>query len=160
MARRSRSSPRVRGALDTPSSAAPTSNDLERFLGGPPVVTDPPTWADHFSGAVLSEVEDRRRFYPGPFPTDWEPAKLITGRPARVVAPPPRKTQQRGARRLPWANFTEGLSSSLQFQHSRQTVVCVKRRVRKEVLHAKGVAGGRVGRPKYTIYSSIHCRRR
>lgn len=46
------------------------------------------------------------------------------------------------------------------FALPKTTVVCVRREVRKQVIHAKGVAGGRVRKPRRNRNSNISCRRK
>lgn len=99
------------------------------------------------SGRDLQVIEDRRRFTPAR-------SKLFTPRQvARVFMTMP------GRRRLskPPKKFGPEVPA---FVLPRSTVVCVRRAIRKQVIHAKGVAGRKVRRPKRNAVSRISCRRK
>lgn len=52
-------------------------------------------------------------------------------------------------------------SSMAQLQFDRRTKVCMRRRERRRVLHARGAAGGKVRRRRIDRRdANIHCRRR
>lgn len=92
----------------------------------------------------LVEVEDRRTS----FPAVYRPAKRFVGY-ARLSMPavvPPRSRRR--------------FSHVVKFQDPSGVLICVRRKVRREVLHAKGRAGGRVRRPRRNEWSNISCRRR
>lgn len=98
------------------------------------------------SGRGLSVLEDRRLFHPGVRP-------LRTSRQvARVVMRPP-------------LNRSKSRSHILRgpevhaFQIPRSTLVCVRRSIRKEVLHAKKRVGSGNRRPRRTGISRISCKR-
>lgn len=95
---------------------------------------------------------DRRYFDPEPEAT--RPAKRLSGRPARVVAPPPAKRAV-----APAGRPAKLLSpSTLLFARSAGVAVCVQRGVRREVLHAKGVAGqSGLNPPRRGPYSGVRC---
>lgn len=83
---------------------------------------------------VLLEIEDRRLFRP-------------SGRVASVASyrRPNHLLGAKGMKRV-------------RFHAPKHIVLCVRRKERKEVLHAKGVAGGRVsGRRRRNSFSSISC---
>lgn len=106
----------------------------------------------------LQEFEDRREFYPAHHPaTGYEPARTFFGVPARLVAtPPPRKSILGRSRPL------RGVypSVTVAFERPREVLVCVRRSRRREVLHARGVAGRRGLRPpRRNAYSAVSCRR-
>lgn len=106
--------------------------------------------------APLREVEDRRTYHPDPV----RPLKSLAGRVARLgfigPARPARGTLQRfkarqGTLTLPGARFP------------RQTVVCVRRQQRKEVLHAlakAGKSGTSRKRHRRNETSTVICRRK
>lgn len=105
----------------------------------------------------FQELEDRREWFPGSYRfTGFEPAKTFSGRPARLVA---------GAVRLGPVGPSRPLrgvypSARIGFEQPRRVLVCVRRQVRREVLHARGVAGSRGLRAAVrNVYSSISCRR-
>lgn len=98
-------------------------------------------------------MTDLRAFHPEPAAT--RPYTRTNGRPARVVATPVKKRDggpkaQRAALLHP---------STLLFASPQSVSVCVRRGVRKEVLHAKNVAG-KVGlrKPKMKPSSQISCK--
>lgn len=96
---------------------------------------------------------DRRVFSPvSPLSA---PARRLSGKPARVVAPPVRKPVQ-----TPSGVIYKGFSpSALLFQRPQGVQVCVQRGVRKEVMHAKGYAGKRgLAPPKLNKFSKIRCK--
>lgn len=47
--------------------------------------------------------------------------------------------------------------SGVQFADPRRVLVCLRRKMRREVLHAKSVAGGRVGKPRRNVWSDVSC---
>lgn len=107
---------------------------------------------------VLLPVD--RRLY-NPVPAFVRPAQRFSGRPARVVAPsvlnrPVARPAGSGTRSKPLRISP----ARLLFAQPQNVAVCVQRGVRKEVLHARGVAGKRgLAKPKRGPYSSIRCRR-
>lgn len=44
------------------------------------------------------------------------------------------------------------------FEDVRRTMVCVRRKERREVIHAKGVSGGRVRKGRRNEFSNVKCR--
>lgn len=101
-------------------------------------------------GSNLSAFEDRRLHYPAAFPTSWKPATAFNGRPARLT--PSRLKKTRGMA-LSWP------SHRISFEAPARVILCVRRKQRREVFHAKGLAGGRgYKRPRRSVYSSISCR--
>lgn len=92
---------------------------------------------------------DRRVYSP-------EPARLgmrSTGRLARVVAPPPQKRPQAPSRAVRTHN-----PAALLFDRPQTVDVCVRRGVRKEVLFARGAAGGPVRPPTRGPLSNVRCK--
>lgn len=96
-------------------------------------------------------ANDRRLYNPDPVPS----YKRLTGRPARVVAAPIRKTRQTA--HLDPEMGLEVPLPQLLFQNPTGVTVCVQRKTRKEVIHAKGVAGSKVAKPKMRHSSKIKC---
>lgn len=92
----------------------------------------------------LSEIEDRR---------SWNPAKpdfkILTGSPVRYAIPKKYTTKKSLSKPF--------LTAAIGFSNPTATLVCIRRKMRKEVLHAKGVAGGHVRPPKFTESSYIQC---
>ncbi len=91
--------------------------------------------------APLRLYEDRRVFHPrGRQRAAFSEPRLA----ARVVVSPVR------SRRLP---------AALSFTDPRRVVVCVRRRIRRQVLFANGTGGarGRKRQPRRNEFSSIRC---
>ena len=100
---------------------------------------------------LVLPANDRRLYHPDPEPS----YKRLSGRPARVVAVPVRKTRQT-AHLDPEMGLSNPLPQLL-FQNAAGVSVCVQRKTRKEVIHAKGVAGSKVAKPKMRHSSKIKC---
>lgn len=81
------------------------------------------------------------------------PALRFSGLPARVISAPPQKRSTSRGRPFPRAG-----SAALLFQAPKSVAVCVQRGRRKEVLHALGIAGGKVRPGKYGPFSKVRCR--
>lgn len=101
---------------------------------------------DMAASSVLRMIEDRRQYHPLQF---FRPARKISGHPVspvRIRKAPPRKGEAFLAHRL---NFAE----------PNRTLICVRRKQRKEVLHAlKKVGRGRGrGAKRRNWYSNIGC---
>lgn len=100
---------------------------------------------------LVIPANDRRLYNPDPVPS----YKRLSGRPARVVAAPIRKTRQ-----IAHLDPEMGLQiplPQLLFQNAKGVSVCVQRKTRKEVIHASGVAGSKVAKPKMRHSSKIKC---
>lgn len=97
------------------------------------------------SGRTLQDIEDRRTYHPGPVRNartrrQWAHVLVVTRKP---VVPKGRPA----------------LSSRVAFANPREVLVCVRRKRRKEVLHAKGVAGRKgIKRYRRNEYSEVSCR--
>lgn len=88
----------------------------------------------------LLEVEDRRRFSP-----------LSVPRAASLRVPGVRIGQVKKFK-------SRALRPGFFFTGSRSVMVCVRRKERKEVMHAKGIAGRRgLRRPKRSAFTSVRC---
>lgn len=95
----------------------------------------------------LQEIEDRREFYPSLL-HGFKPARNVGGLFYSLVFPrKPATTARRGRSRLAFFSY-------------RPMMICLRRDERKRVLHAMGVAGGRVRKGKRNYYSGISCRRK
>lgn len=100
--------------------------------------------------ADLQQFEDRRSFYPGVY----RPARTFRSRAHLALGRPPVKRGR--VRRVPQ------LDAPISFGVPKQTLICVRRSQRREVLHALKKTGGRGGRqrrPRRSLFSSISCRR-
>jgi len=100
--------------------------------------------------SVLQQIEDRRTFHPEG-----------VARPARGYRIARHRLQVVG----PGTDVVPGLFSApvvpvgVGFAAPRQVAICVRRRVRKEVIHALGKAGRGVKRrlPRFNYYSEVIC---
>lgn len=81
---------------------------------------------------------------------DWAtPAKLFSGAVASVIASEPAKGKKKGRLGVPY---------QIAFAQPKQTLVCVRRNARKQVLHAKRKTGkGGQRRPRKTRFRNIKC---
>lgn len=102
----------------------------------------------------LQEVEDRRLFHPlGRF----APPKTVAGTPARLTV----KDRPPTAKQLasPFMRKVRSQTKAvLTFADPERTVMCIRRKERREVLHALGRTGSGNRRPKRNAWSSISCR--
>lgn len=90
----------------------------------------------------------------------WSPSTVLDSRTvkgglARLRVSSPRAKARRGR---PVALLE--VPPAVAFRAPKTVIVCIRRQARKEVLHALGVAGGRVGRPHRGVFSSVSCKRR
>ena len=96
--------------------------------------------------SLLGLIEDRRTWYPGP--AYLRPALSIGPRAARRLVAKSSKN----------AALRNDISARIGFDVPKRVVVCVRRKQRKEVLHAKGVAGSRVSRRRRrSNWSDVDC---
>lgn len=104
----------------------------------------------------LYEVEDRRTFWPEEFDeTSFEPARRLSGAPARLSYPSRAARRQSGRR----ASRLDTFSPVIAFQDPSRVLICVRRQARREVLHARGFYGRSAMRaPHRNVYSSVSCR--
>lgn len=105
----------------------------------------------------LPPVEDRRQFHPEGV---QRPALKVNGQPARLVAKDRNRAKPKQAVKNRFGvkvySQTKGI---IAFDAPKQTLVCIRRSRRKEVLFAKGRAGkGGMRPPRRSWYSSISCR--
>lgn len=160
MARKSKDNSRDRRAHSNPSAnqRLPARTPSPKTLLSPLLFADvsPPPSRPRMS---LQPVEDRRVHHPE---GANRPALTTGGRPAPVtVVNRPRKKKR--ANRAQINRFGPEVVSQtkgvLTFAAPDQTVVCIRRGRRKEVLFAKGKAGRRRMRPgRRTWLSKIGCR--
>lgn len=94
-----------------------------------------------FPQTRLFEVEDRRRWSP----EEYVPYKRITGGPVRYKAVANRRSAPKE------------VPMYIGYMNPGSVVVCIRRKIRREVMHALGVAGGRVGPPKFNESSMVRC---
>lgn len=120
-----------------------------------PVFTPQTGRTNRLDLSPLQVIEDRRLFHPL---RAYSPSKRVSGSPARIVVadrlPTKRQTASAHHRRI--RSQTKGV---LTFAEPRETLVCIRRQRRKEVLFASGGAGKRnKRRPRRNAFSSISCR--
>lgn len=97
----------------------------------------------------LSLYEDRRRYHPEGY---TRPAKLFNGSSHTLTAIPQKKYRYKALKTL--------VPETIAFSAPKETLVCVRRKIRREVMFARkktGKSGQR--RPRYNYLSSISCRR-
>lgn len=111
---------------------------------------------------ALVQVEDRRTFHPD---QRNRPAKTISGRTAPItVGNRPRKKPETPGARLARLRFGPKVHSQtkghLTFAVPSETIVCLRRKRRKEVIFAKNKAGKGSRKPNRTRswLSKISCR--
>lgn len=100
----------------------------------------------------LSHVTDRRTFR---FGVDYPTVNVWGSRNRFVIPDTPRPTTQAkryDSRTTPWLN------PRVVIHRSSNVLVCLRRKRRREVIHARGIAGSRVSRPKANALTKYHCR--
>lgn len=111
-----------------------------------------------FEGA-LRALEDRRTYHPeGPF----RPARGFFSPRSRLVASPypkprpmPRNKDRFGRLRDSW----KSVPAYVAFEVPRQVAICVRRKIRREVMHAFKKAGKRgQKRKRLNWYSKVRCK--
>lgn len=107
------------------------------------------------SGLDLTELEDRRSFYPSS--PSIKPVLVLGGRPYRPAVISDRGVRAFLTTKLPTSRGSK-FSSKLSFEAPRKVLICVRRHRRRQVLFAKGAAGGRVRRPRRGPFSDISCK--
>lgn len=121
----------------------------------------PSVSAPTFSQTILQQIEDRRTFHPL---GDSRPARFSTGGPSRIsvkdrayngrykYADPHRTSQN--------IHLNSGTKAPVSFVAPDGTLVCIRRRTRKEVLFATRRAGrgGKQRRHRRNVYSGVRCK--
>lgn len=100
----------------------------------------------------LREIEDRREYHPE---RENRPARGFVYPRHRLVVP----VVAQQPSRFP-DTFTPTVPVGVAFKAPRQVAICVRRKQRREVLHAIGKTGrgSRFHRaPRRNIYSEVHC---
>lgn len=106
------------------------------------------------SSSFLTDYEDRRLFNFDPFP----PAASFSQPRHRLVIGVNVNKNQRVTKYN--GNPFSRLSSVVAFRNPRKVLICVRRKVRRQVLHALKLRGKGAGarRHRMSSYSSISCR--
>lgn len=100
----------------------------------------------------LRAIEDRREFHPE---GDFRPARGFVYPRHRLVVSVPRQEPSRLA-----DTYTPVVPLGVSFKAPRQVAICVRRKQRREVLHAMGKTGrgSRFNRaPRRNVYSEVSC---
>lgn len=129
----------------------PTGRDL--FIPSP-IARAPALPRFPVSPVNLALFEDRRSFHPlGPY----RPAFSLPRSAAVVRVPQAPRTRKS----VDGAKARTHSPQTLVFSAPDRVLICVRRKRRKQVLHAKGVAGSkkRMHKPKRNYWSSISCKR-
>lgn len=107
-----------------------------------------PSSSVHPVNLSLSHTEDRREWHPE---GDFRPARSFS-------VPRHRLSIQMPSGKLPLPGKRFSLPHAIGFANPRKVLICVRRKARREVLHAFRKAG-RVGqrRPVRNAYSSVRC---
>lgn len=105
----------------------------------------------------LLAVEDRRTFTPDPL---YRHPRMTSSRPARLTLPPaPAAKQVRpGARLRAPSPYALNSLHRLEFAAPKHTLICVRRKTRREVLHALKRTGRGPSRKSRNAWSNINCR--
>lgn len=88
-------------------------------------------------------LEDRRLYHPDPLPI----AQASIRSASRLVA-----------KQNPRFKQPSQTKAIIAFAEPSKVSVCVRRGIRKQVIHALGVAGGKVRRGRRSAYSDISCK--
>lgn len=126
-----------------------------------------------FSTVLLHQIEDRRNFNPD---GDFRPVRTISGSPAKTprlqpnVNVRPHKVPSHLVAKLYGALYEAAskpqrrvysdlkqTKARLEHVAPRSTIVCLKRKIRTEVLHATRKAGKGHRAPRRNPTSDIHC---
>lgn len=101
---------------------------------------------------LLTQIQDLRSF---DFSPGTRPAKLFSGQPARFTLDPAqvKKTQQKNSTRQ-----RQVVPTKIAFSAPKETLVCIRRSRRKEVLFAKRKTGkGGQKKPRRSPWSEYKC---
>lgn len=107
---------------------------------------DPVTFKPNLGLALLQEIEDRRRWRPEPIHA--RPVVTIrVGQAARLTIKQPAKY-----------NAPAQTKARIAFQEPNRLPVCIRRKERREVIHATGQAGRKGQKPpRKNQWSEIQC---
>lgn len=153
MGRRHRSSQKHLRADDAPDHFEDLKKSLlARPRAASPVALRPPV-------RKLKEVEDRRRWDPDV----RKPPRALTGRHARIVHKVKATSRSNAAVVKPLARVRRQAAHPLireapSFGGVRKAIICIKRKVRREVLHALMRTRSGKGSPKKrNEWSDVQC---
>lgn len=105
---------------------------------------------------TLTDVEDRRRFHPkGRF---RPPASISTRASARLFDAVRRPTITRPNKLSSKKAIKVTHSPRLRFLNPKHLAICIRRKIRREVIHAlRHNGGGGSRKRRFNEYSKIHC---
>lgn len=104
------------------------------------------------SPMYLSPISQDDRYY-NPTKIMGLPEPItITSKPARIYAPSTNRNSPQ-----PSSRFSNTPLGQLAFVSPKRVLTCIRRAVRKQIMHATGAAGGKVKKPKYNRESQIKC---
>lgn len=120
------------------------------------------------SQSTLSLYEDRRLWHPlgkNAFPKSiTESYPSITSYSPPVVIPPPDWRRVTVPRPIPWKKMADEsmhlapATTTLNWENPWKMIICLKRKMRRELMHAMGMAGKKnFKKPKYTQFSYVRC---
>lgn len=96
---------------------------------------------------ALSLIEDRRTHYPGLKPYNRPIAQMTVGKPARLHLVENKRY-----------SAPSQTKATVAFQEPHKLPICIRRKERREVLHAKGVAGSKhLRKPTRNEWSDVSC---
>lgn len=102
----------------------------------------------------LTAYEDRRLFQP----KKMVDSAMSFGHPSRVVFKPHKRVAPKTKSNVSGRGRLKKLISSFSFHVPKKTLICVRRKQRKQVLHALRKSGkGGQRKPRRNTYSSIRC---
>lgn len=110
----------------------------------------------------LIEYEDRRQWHPE---GENRPARSFSQSRHRLTVVDKnyrRQVQKNRDRFAGVRRFPSQTRAAVVFKNPDRVLVCVRRNIRREVLHALNKTGrgkGKQRRPRYNVYSKISCRR-
>lgn len=124
--------------------------DLSNYPRSLPVKVVPsvtPSWKP--PARLVARLEDRRLFHPDLLPRrDTRPPAAVTRAAVTIVDRPRKPSRGHGA------SFAPG---RLSFAAPDLVSICAKRKIRRNVLFAKGKTGGGNRHPKRNFWSRISC---
>lgn len=144
--------------LNSPSIRVVTVNtSLPVKLYRPPPLTLPKLSPLLFQTPVRKSVlrlEDRRAWHPDKtvYRKIPSPAAAASPRSGALLKLSPRRLMHPGSLlRLP------NISDLIGFRTPGRVAICVRRRIRKEIMHALGKAGKGHKRPRHNAFSKVKC---
>lgn len=121
-----------------------------------------PTLEDDFltSPGSLTQYEDRRQWHPE---GKYAPARSFNKTRHRLTVPNANHVRHRPAGKTMGdiRSTIEGTPWQTAFREPDKVLICARRQIRREVMHALKKSGrGGQKKPRYSEYSKISCRRK